>query len=522
MFIRHTKLFETILAMTLSERDSIPNFILSPAFFTKEEKILELYVLLRREVEKEERGEAIIEIEEEIYKLLSPEHSWQKRTFDSMKSRLLSVIKKAIIYQNTGVDKSNADITEAEAHSMEIKQLIYLSQFYRERKLHQQFDNTMNRLKVLHNYIPLSSDHYHTDYLVNNEAYSAACLYRTPERNTKRIETQDSLDVYYIVNKLSLLIQVEPSIKEEIVPQLELLENLNTTKNPIFCRIIDIYKTAFALIWHKEGDDGSILEHYLEVLDDDAYLLPLEDQKNCYTRARNFCTFKYKNGQRRYLDILFKLIRKNLKAGLLYHRDGVKTDGILHSSVQNIVAIALRLEKSDWALKFLEDHKTKIIAPTPAEQQRFYHFNMACYHFQLEEYDEALFLLRMDFDDERYRLAARALEIKLYFEKPNKSEVEIEHLEKRIAAFEAFLVRTVVGELDQMGYRNFIKFVKKLTKLKSILPSELEEKNKIAEREWIIEKIEIMEAEKKAMTMGSWRAKKKTRQFVIEEKASFP
>ena len=103
VFLRYAthlpKLFETILAMTVSERDRIPDFIQSPAFFPKEEKILELYFLIRGEVEKLEKEEPFVETEQEIYLLLSPWISWNRKTFNSMKSRLLNVIKKAIVYQ---------------------------------------------------------------------------------------------------------------------------------------------------------------------------------------------------------------------------------------------------------------------------------------------------------------------------------------------------------------------------------------------------------------------------------------
>lgn len=496
MQLFRTKLFETILAMTVSERDRIPDFILSPALFYKEGKILELYTLIRGEIEKYERGEPSIDTEEGIYKMWAPKKEWSQKTFDSLESRLLNIIKKAIVYQYAGIEKFRLDIVEDD-HSIEIKQLLYLAQFYQERKLHQQFENTINRLKVLHNSYPLSNEHYYTRYLAAHEEFKVASRYRMPERHVKRIDALENFDLYYLVNKLSLLVLAEPIIKVEMESQLQALENLNNNQNPLFQRIINLYRMAFSVRCYKEGEDERILEDYLDILEKDSHLLPTEQQKNLYTYARNFCTFKYKNGNIQYLIILFKLIQKNLKAGFFYHKDGTITDGILHSSIQSIVAIALKLEQADWALNFLNEHKTKIIAPNPAEQQRFYHFNLACYHFQLKEYDAALELLKIDFDDDRYRLVARALEIKLYFEKDDKKEKEFEFLESRIAAFETYLSRNDMPDLDKTGYRNFIKLIKKMNKQKRISSKDLEEKNSIAEREWILEKVEIMNKRKK-------------------------
>jgi hypothetical protein len=492
MVLIRTKLFETILAMTASERDRIPDFILSPVFFAKEDKILELYILLRKEVEKHEQGAFCIQSEEELYKLLSPSKEWNQKTFDSMESRLLNVIKKAIVYQYAGIDRFKLDVTKEDELNIEIKQLLFLAQFYRERKLLQQFDNTINRIKILQNSSPLSNEHYYTSFLTIQEEYEVASLYRMPERNNKRVETLESLDLYYLINKLSILIQFEPPIKEDIEKKLRNLENLSDEHNPLFNRIIDLYRKAFTLIWYKNKEEETILEEYLTALDADAHLLPAEQQKSLYTYARNFCAIKYKTGEIYYLKTLFELIKKNLKTGLLYHKDGAMSEGILHNSLQNIVAIALKLQESEWALKFLKEHRTKIIAPNAAEQERFYHFNLACYHFQRKEYDEALLLLKTDFDDKLYQLMARALEIKLYFEKPNKKEKEIEFLESRINAFEVYLSRNEVTPLDKTGYRNFIKLTKKMNKQKRITTKDLEDKNSIAEREWIIEKAKTL------------------------------
>lgn len=492
MLLIRTKLFETILAMTITERDRMTAFIVSPIFSSSnEETLLDLYTLLRNEVEKHERGETSMATEEELYKLLFPNKEWKQKTFDTLESRLLNVIKKAIIYQYASIDKFKSELTLEEEHNIEIRQLIYLAQFYRERKLLHQFESTINRLKTLQNTYPPIDGYFHIQLLIAQEEYDNASLYRQPERIDKRLETLESLDLNYIVQKLTILLQLEPPLKEKIEQKLATLENIIDSPNPIFHRIINLYRKAFMLIWHKEGEDEAILQEYLEFLEVDSLLLPIAQRKDLYTTARNFCVAKYKTGKSIYLNILFELIKKNLKAGFFYHKDGA-SEGIMFGAFQNIVAIALKLQESEWALNFLKEHRTKIIAPNAAEQERFYHFNLACYHFQRKEYDEALSLLKIDFDDNRYHLMARALEIKLYFEKPDKKDKEIDFLESRIAAFETYLSRNEMPTLDKTGYRNFLKLTKKLIKQKRINDKDLEDKDSIAEREWLLEKSHIV------------------------------
>ena len=489
MLLFNTKLFEAIHAMTVSERDSIPDFIASPVFLKKRGKILELYLLIREEVEKYEQGKPYLDTEEEIYEYLS-EKAWNQVTFDSMESRLLSVIRKALIYQYAGIDTFKSVLTHEEERQLEIKQLLHLAQFYRERKLNKQFDSTISRLKALQDAPPYTNDYYYNRYLTAFEENEAAAAYRLHNRSDRQAATLDSFDLFYIVGKLSILILGEPPIKEEVELQLRNLEKVSLVPNPLYNRIIELYRNAFKLIWYEEGEDEMILQNYLDALETDVYLLPIEQQRNLYTVARNFCAIQYKKGKNHYLKISFELIKKNLKTGLLYYGNGASSDGILFGAVQNIVAIALKLQESDWVLTFLEAHRTKIIAPNEDERERFYNFNLACYYFQRQEYGEALTLLKTNFDDDRYKLIARALEIKLYFEKSDKNEAEREHLDKRIVAFETYLSRKDMSKLDKSGYRNFIKIVKKLLKLKSISNKELEKKRSIAEREWILKKVE--------------------------------
>ena len=51
--------------------------------------------------------------------------------------------------------------------------------------------------------------------------------------------------------------------------------------------------------------------------------------------------------------------------------------------------------------------------------------------------------------------------------------------------------------IDKIGYRNFIKIIKKMNKFKQVTAQDLEEKNSIAEREWIVEKVSTLNEKKK-------------------------
>ncbi|MBL7813647.1 MAG: hypothetical protein JNL70_01490 [Saprospiraceae bacterium] len=478
------------MALTVSERDRIPDFILSSFHSIKGDKPLDFYNILRGEIEKFEKGENFAQTEQELYKLVSPNKEWNQRTFDSMESRLLNIVKKTIIYKYANIDKLDGEMTDEEEAKIEINQLLLLVRFYRERKLHQQFENTINRLKTLQENLPLIDDYFYFQYLITQEEYDNASIYRLPERIDKRVLALDSLDMYYIVNKLTILLHFEPPIKTEIEPQLEVLSKLANSSNPFFSRIFSLYKNAFHLLWIKDSDDEDeqLLDSYLQILNVNSSLLPKTQQKDLYGVARNFCVAKYKKGKTQYLKILFDLNKKNLKAGLFYHKDGTISEGIVFGALQNIVAIALRLKEIDWVLSFLKEHRHKIITPNAEEQERFYNFNMACCHFQLKEYDAALQLLNIEFDDKRYHLMARTLEIKLYYEKDNKKDKEEDFLSNRISALETYLARNDVLLVDKIGYRNFIKLLKKLIKNKKITEKDLADKNSIAEREWLIEK----------------------------------
>jgi hypothetical protein len=183
------------------------------------------------------------------------------------------------------------------------------------------------------------------------------------------------------------------------------------------------------------------------------------------------------------------IYKDNLAAGLLYRSWGELPNGILFRSVQSIVNTALKENETEWALKFLEEHRNLIIAFSPQEQERFYHYNLARCYFQQKKYSEAFELLQLGFVDDKYNLAARSLEIKLYIEKTDKKDRENEYLEDRLSAFSVCLTGPKINPVDRNSFRHFIRLTRKYLKKKYLSEKDFPENASIAELDWLRSKI---------------------------------
>lgn len=81
---------------------------------------------------------------------------------------------------------------------------------------------------------------------------------------------------------------------------------------------------------------------------------------------------------------------------------------------KNIVYLGLRLEEYSWVKNFIIKYNEEL---DPKTRKNAMSYNMAYYHFFLNNYDETLTLLRsVEFSDVYYHLDSKSLLMKTYYE----------------------------------------------------------------------------------------------------------
>ncbi|MCC6461432.1 MAG: hypothetical protein IT260_13240, partial [Saprospiraceae bacterium] len=151
-----------------------------------------------------------------------------------------------------------------------------------------------------------------------------------------------------------------------------------------------------------------------------------------YSYLRNFCVLLIQSGAEYLLPVLHRLHRENLEHGFLYHAHENHLK-LPPSSLLNMITVAIRVGKVDWACALLESHKDRIIGDN--ESRDLYRLNLACCLFASGQPDEALSNIPPNSPYADYHLSARRLEIKIYYEQAS------ELLPYKVDAFKMFISR---------------------------------------------------------------------------------
>ncbi len=505
MLLDKTKLFQTVGALTLDERNQIPDFIASPIFYkgSNRERLVKLYQILRGQIQKREAdATADILTEEEIYALLYPNMAWNQSTFDPLESLLLKIILCAVAFWNSGfADNMSIEIPptkQAKAaleDNHERAHLLALLHFYNDRNMSAQFDKTFRKLQNLGERQPYSPQNLHQLYTAERLAFDKISTFQSKDADIQLTKTKAQLDAFYMSAKFDLLNQNLHNLTTELPKLATVLPQLATGQMPqsVLFELFELLNAA------QKDNDEVAFDGFIALLATIENDLTDEMRKDLYAHARNFCNRRHREGDVTFLKRHFELHKKNLADGLLYRANGKNAFGLLQGTFVSIINIALKSKELAWALAFLQKNHQNVITETKEERKWFYNFNLAQYHLACKNYKEGIKVLEVEFSILSYHLAARCLEIKLYFKKPNKHEREYEFLEKRLDAFVKQMSDKKMSKEDRKPFLNFIKYVRLLTthqqgfakkKMdKAALKTAVNNETKLQEREWLLEQL---------------------------------
>jgi len=247
--------------------------------------------------------------------------------------------------------------------------------------------------------------------------------------------------------------------------------------------------------------DGQPRHYYqaLETLQQYEAQFAMTELSYIYNYLQNYCIQQINRGNRQFLEEIFNLYKAQLVRGLL-----AEGDYLSEWHYKNIVTTGIRLGEMAWVKDFIENYSEKL---APESQENAYRFNMASYHYAVQEYDRVLDLLvRVEYSDLRYNLGAKALLLRTYYDLD-----EYEALISLTQAFTIYLRRNkLLAGNQRHGHANLFKLTKRAAQIRSKIgytnPKKLQQQLKklqtdIAEtqvlfnREWLLEKMEELTAE---------------------------
>ncbi len=194
--------------------------------------------------------------------------------------------------------------------------------------------------------------------------------------------------------------------------------------------------------------------------------------------AINFCSKRYNDGDRAWLDTQLDLYEYGLKEGLLLENGWVT--GYTFTNIATLALIGRRYERLTHLLR---DYRDKI---TPRDRAGAAAFNEARLHYAQGEYRPALALLQQNvFDDLLLNLSVKTVQAKCFYELEEYALLDT-HLEA---------LRKYIRRHKEVGYygERYLNFIAVLRRLARALPEdflalkkEIAGMSVLAEKEWLL------------------------------------
>ena len=374
-------------------------------------------------------------------------------------------------------------------YSQPVREYTDLLESFNERHLDKYFPDMYQYVSKLHSRVPAGSGDYYLDTF-RIEALQHGHLEALQQRSTHKnlLETLNALDIFYLVTKLRycaamLHYQEFLSLEGDVALIQEILRYCADGRYNSVPLLRAYYYTVMSLI---EPDKEEHFAAMKEIIFANIGHLAPDTLRDLFAFAIVYCINKINRGDAGYQRQIFELYKQSLASDILL------SDGKLSPwDFKNIVTIALRNKEFKWTDTFIDDYVKKL---PKAEQQNALTFNRARYFFATKKYDKVLDLLQdVEYSDIFYLLDSKTTLMKTYYELG-----EYQPLQSLKESFRILLRRKkLISEQNQTNYGNFARFTMKLYRIDvknkkqiATLRKEIDATGNVADRSWIMEKLE--------------------------------
>lgn len=477
-----SKLVTILRSFDRKELRRLERFLEQPYFFEAKQKrrVLNLFFLLRKYYPTFDQQEIK---KKSIFAVLFPDQPYRLEKLNKIITRLLKVIRSFIALEF------------ADSEEKKVQQLFTEARFYQQRSLDRYFLQSIQQLQSHQRKIAQKDkEYYYNEYLIDYQIAEHHSLFNQRKEDLNLLNTHQSLDWFYLVAKLEyaclILTQHISNVPLEVKNSLLILEAIQPLMDNGYAQeepLINLLYQTFVLL--QGNDDEKSGKQLRLLLNEYSPLIPFSQLVNMEAIYRSFYIREFNRGKLSDKE-LFELYCEHLEKGYLFRLGGLQP-----GLIKNLVTLGLRVKAHDWVWSFLQEYRKNIVGTDHPEE--VYYFNLANYYFSLADYEKALESLRWNTGDIYYKIAARRLELKVYYEQVSPL------LESRMDAFKVYIFRLSKKQLPplpQEGNNNFINFLRQIchpttrhssTKVNSIL-AKLERMPTTVEREWLIEKLRAL------------------------------
>ncbi len=458
-----SKLIELLKTFSTKELREFNEFVVSP-FFNKNAELVRFYEHLRSLAPAFAASKVT---REAIFLALYPKDKYNDKQLNYLNNFLLKLAEQFIAYTRF---KDN-----------ELTERYHLLEAYNQRNLDKHYQFIYNQTnKLLDEWPNRNHEFYQLQYLladISNRYF----LKQQIRRYDDRLQLAgDYLDQYYVVTKLKYCCEMldrKMSIAAEYeVRFANVISKLVDDNAVLATPSIAIYHTILNML--LDMGNAEWFKKLVALTEEHKAYFPMEELKDLYSYAINYCIRRVNQGAPEFLEELFKQYLKSLDAGTLM--DG----GFLSPwAYKNLIGVGLRLKKFDWTEDFIKDYNEKL---SPEFRANALHYNLAELRYYQKNYDKALVHLnQVEFSDIYYNLDTKKMMLKIYYELD-----EIDALLSLLASFKMFLRRTkLISASNKVAYLNFVQALtllsRKEKRVQPTLQRMLNDPEPLGDRAWL-------------------------------------
>ena len=435
--LENLKALQIISTFTSDECKDFKKFLQSP-YHNSRKNLIDLFSFIQKNENNWTNPNFSYE---NIFKLLHPNQKFDKTAVTKAFSALYKLLETYIL-----IKKNVSD---------ELSENIQLLGYYNQFNLDELYKDKEKELEKA-----LGDSNKSSDYLTHLLFEIEKCSYAsTKDKRVGDINYHNAsfkLDTFFFYTKLklaclmlnrSLIVAVKYEYKliEETLSQ-ELVTQLNS-------KVIHFYYLAYQLL--RQPNSAALYEKLKYELMIHGNELETTDLSLLYTFLEN-CTSSVYTNMKAFYTNLFDIYLQQIQNKTIYYFDH------LHRSVlKNIIKVALKLGKNDWAELFLKNHRYLIIPEQNAEE--IYYFCLSEIYFSQKKYDETLVsLAKVKPEDIFIKLSLKRMYLKIYYEKG-----EFNALDSGINSYRVYLSREdSIPEEKLKKEKTFVNSIQKMMKLK--------------------------------------------------------
>lgn len=420
-------------------------FVLSP-YFNSNEHVSKLFFLLK-ESYPAFTGDEINE--EDLFRKIFPENTFDIKRFRVVSSRLFAVLEKFLVVEN-GRD-----------NSIEFQQK--LTQEYGRRNLYKYFEKGIRKMDE-----ELDKQSYQDAEYFRNKALVNRTYFEHPATNRQTTRAQDAFsawlrfnDAHFILSKLRLSLSTHSlQLLLQKDYYLSLQEEIRQEADRSFADtpVVIMFRNALIL---QEGTDDAVFEATKHMLLNNSEQISSEDKRSMRTILSNYCTKRFYEGEERFRIIKFDFQCVALEKGWY-----MKNHRIGKLQFWGILVEAVLLKKYDWAATFIKKYQQYLSREDKEEIVQVSHAFLAFYQ---KQFDLVIPLLNdAKISSAFFKIVARNLFTRTYFQLYILDDAYSDLFFSQLDADEKFVQRESVLSTSQKNhFRQFIRYIKKVALAKN-------------------------------------------------------